>query len=109
MRTQAVRCAYSRHSITADSEQGTSRNGTLSQCWKPRNTLDACLQNWERTRRIPSMSTTNDPLMRIFDKFDRDRDGHLTAKELAAALQSRNVKVSEEQIQRFIEGMPPCV
>lgn len=54
-------------------------------------------------RRIPS-STLTDPLMRIFDEFDRDRDGHLSAAELAAALRSRKVDISEEVVQQFIEG-----
>ena len=42
--------------------------------------------------------------MRIFDEFDRDRDGHLCAKELSAALRSRRVDISEEQVQQFIDG-----
>jgi len=42
--------------------------------------------------------------MRIFDEFDRDRDGHLSAAELAAALRSRKVDISEEVVQQFIEG-----
>ena len=47
-----------------------------------------------------------DPLMRIFDEFDKDHDGHLNAKELAAALRSRKVDISEDQVQQFIEGGP---
>ena len=45
--------------------------------------------------------------MRIFDEFDKDRDGHLNAKELSAALRSRKVEISEEQVQEFIEGESP--
>lgn len=54
--------------------------------------------------RIPSQQYT-DPLMHIFDEFDRDKNGHLSAAEVAAALQSRDVKISEEQAQMFIEGV----
>lgn len=42
--------------------------------------------------------------MHIFDEFDMDRNGHLSAAEVAAALQSRGVKISPEQAQMFIEG-----
>ena len=42
--------------------------------------------------------------MRLFDEFDKDRNGHLSAAELAAALRSREVDISEELVQQFIEG-----
>lgn len=59
---------------------------------------------WERHRQIPSTaSSSGDPLMRIFDEFDNDHDGQLSAKEIAAALRSRKVDISEDQVQQFIE------
>eukprot|EP01025_Chloroclados_australasicus_P011107 TRINITY_DN1480_c0_g1_i1.p4 TRINITY_DN1480_c0_g1~~TRINITY_DN1480_c0_g1_i1.p4 ORF type:complete len:153 (+),score=17.36 TRINITY_DN1480_c0_g1_i1:242-700(+) len=57
---------------------------------------------WERQRRIPK-NTFNDPLMRLFEEFDADGDGHITAVELAQALQSRGVQINEEQAQGFID------
>lgn len=60
-------------------------------------------QVWERRRRIPSQ-TYNDPLDHIFTEFDEDGDGHLTADEIASALQSRGVQADTHQIQDFIDG-----
>lgn len=37
-------------------------------------------------------------------EFDKDSDGHLEPKELAAALRSRNVIITDEQAQMFIDG-----
>lgn len=59
---------------------------------------------WERRRRIPSQ-TYNDPLQHIFTEFDHDSDGHLTAAEVAAALSSRGVQVTEAQVQMYIEAV----
>ena len=60
-------------------------------------------QIWERRRRIPS-ATFNDPLDHSFTEFDEDGDGHLTATEIAHALQSRGVEADERQVQEFIDG-----
>ena len=60
-------------------------------------------QVWERRRRIPSQ-TYNDPLDHIFTEFDSDGDGHLTAEEIASALQSRGVKATPDLVQEFING-----
>jgi len=59
---------------------------------------------WERRRRIPS-ATFNDPLDHIFTEFDEDGDGHLTAVEIAHALQSRGVEADEKQVQEFINAI----
>lgn len=59
---------------------------------------------WERRRRIPSQ-TYNDPLDHIFTEFDEDGDGHLTADEIASALQSRGVQADTHQIQDFIDAI----
>ena len=89
-------------------------------------------QVWNRHKHIPSAKA--DPLSRIFSSFDTDQDGectqprsvpvfqsfcgpcllrtkyttrasgHLTAKEVAAALRSRNVDLTEAIVQKFIEG-----
>jgi len=58
---------------------------------------------WERRRRIPSQ-TYNDPLDHIFTEFDSDGDGHLTAEEIATALQSRGVKATPDLVQEFIDA-----
>lgn len=59
---------------------------------------------WERQRRIPS-TTYNDPLGKIFNEFDADGDGHLTAQEIADALLSNNVKITPAQVQVFIDSV----
>lgn len=59
---------------------------------------------WERRRRIPS-STYSDPLDHIFTEFDADNDGHLTAPEVASALQSRGVEADVKQLQEFINAI----
>lgn len=62
---------------------------------------------WERRKRIPSASY-NDPLRRLFGEFDKDGDGHLTAEEIAYALQSRGVKLTPEVAQKYIDGARLC-
>lgn len=57
---------------------------------------------WGR-RKIPSQTYT-DPLDHIFTEFDTDNDGKLTAREVAAALNSRGVDATEEQVQMFIDA-----
>lgn len=47
-------------------------------------------------QRIPSGAYA-DPLSHIFDEFDQNRDGSLTAAEVAAALRSRQVDITDEQ------------
>jgi Ca2+-binding EF-hand superfamily protein len=47
-------------------------------------------------QRIPSGQYSN-PLGHIFDEFDTDRDGLLTAHEVAEALRSRQVEITDEQ------------
>ena len=47
-------------------------------------------------QRIPS-GQYSDPLGHIFDEFDRDRNGSLTAHEVAEALRSRQVQITDEQ------------
>lgn len=59
---------------------------------------------WERRRRIPS-TTFNDPLDHIFTEFDEDGDGHLTAAEIATALNSRGVEADVAPIQEFINAI----
>lgn len=59
---------------------------------------------WERRKHIPSQSY-GDPLIRLFDEFDKDHDGKLTAAEVSAALQSRQVELTEEQAQLFIDAI----
>ena len=40
----------------------------------------------------------------LFDEFDMDRDGHLTAAEIASALNSRGVLITEQEAAMFIKG-----
>ena len=54
-------------------------------------------------QRIPSQQYS-DPLKHIFDEFDDDRNGYLSAHEVAQALRSRQVNISDDQAQMFIDG-----
>lgn len=58
---------------------------------------------WERRKRIPT-ANYKDPLDHLFTEFDQDSDGHLTAAEVAAALQSRGVQISEQVAQLYIDA-----
>ena len=56
-------------------------------------------------QRIPS-GQYSDPLGHIFSEFDRDKDGSLTALEVAEALRSRNVDITDEQAgERVLLGV----
>ncbi|KAL4458808.1 hypothetical protein ABPG75_013673 [Micractinium tetrahymenae] len=55
-------------------------------------------------QRIPSGAYA-DPLSHIFDEFDVDRDGSLSAAEVAAALRSRQVDITDEQAAMFIDAV----
>jgi len=52
--------------------------------------------------RIPSQQYT-DPLKHVFDEFDVDKDGCLSAHEIGQALRSRDVRISDEQVDMFID------
>ncbi|GAX83213.1 hypothetical protein CEUSTIGMA_g10639.t1 [Chlamydomonas eustigma] len=55
---------------------------------------------WDRRKRIPSRQ---DPLLTLFDEFDRDNDGILSSDEIAEALRSRGVnEISTAQVQWLI-------
>jgi len=43
-------------------------------------------------------------LEHIFSEFDEDQDGYLNAADVTAALGSRNVNITPEQAQMFLEG-----
>ena len=53
--------------------------------------------------RIPSTQYV-DPLGHVFKEFDSDGDGFLTAAEIGKALRSRDVKITDEQVEMFIDG-----
>lgn len=55
-------------------------------------------------QRIPSQQYS-DPLQHIFDEFDGDRNGYLSAHEVAAALRSRKVDITDDQAQMFIDAV----
>eukprot|EP00892_Ulva_mutabilis_P007687 jgi/Ulvmu1/5290/UM022_0084.1 len=57
---------------------------------------------WDRRRHVPSQ-VYNDPLLHLFEEFDKDSDGHLTHLEIADALQSNRVDITPEQVQMFID------
>lgn len=58
---------------------------------------------WDRQRNIPTQGR-KDPLERIFDSFDTDHDGHLSPSEIAAALRSRGVDLTEDIARKFVEA-----
>jgi hypothetical protein len=61
-----------------------------------------CLQLLARAK-IPSQQYS-DPLMHIFDEFDTDGDNCLSAQEVAAALRTRSVMITDEQAEMFVRG-----
>lgn len=62
------------------------------------------MQIWARRH---NTSAGRDPLDRIFSEFDEDNDGYLDAEDVTAALSSRNVNITPEQAQMFLEGRLP--
>lgn len=63
------------------------------------------LQVWNRYRSIPSSRRAGgSSLDTLFDEFDKDGDGHLTAAEIASALNSRGVLITEQEAAMFIKG-----
>lgn len=54
--------------------------------------------------RIPSQQYS-DPLLHIFQEFDTNNDGCLTASEVGQALRSRDVHVTDEQVEMFIDAV----
>lgn len=65
---------------------------------EPEKNIGCHVQVWDRRRHVPSQ-VYNDPLLHLFEEFDKDSDGHLTHLEIAEALQSN----------RFELCLPPCV
>lgn len=63
--------------------------------------LRFCVQILARSQ-IPSQQY-NDPLMHIFDEVDADGDGSLSAHEVAEALRSRDVRITDEEAAMFID------
>jgi Ca2+-binding EF-hand superfamily protein len=61
------------------------------------------MQIWDRQKHIPAQGA-KPPLERIFDAFDADGDGELTPSEIAAALRSRGVDITEEVALKFVQG-----
>lgn len=59
---------------------------------------------FERNRRIPSSSYSS-PLDHIFTEFDEDNDGKLSVSDVTAALMSRNVQITNDQVMMFIDGV----
>jgi hypothetical protein len=59
---------------------------------------------FELSRRIPSTSYTC-PLDHIFSEFDEDNDGKLSVDDVTAALQSRAVDITRDQVMMFIDGV----
>lgn len=54
--------------------------------------------------KIPSQQYS-DPLLHIFQEFDTNNDGCLTASEVGQALRSRDVHVTDEQVEMFIDAV----
>lgn len=57
-------------------------------------------------QRIPSQQYS-DPLAHIFTEVDRDGDGFITAHEVAQALRSRGVEISDDQAALFVDAVDP--
>ncbi|KAK9839577.1 hypothetical protein WJX84_008519 [Apatococcus fuscideae] len=60
---------------------------------------------WNRHRNIPSSRNLKSVLDNLFDEFDKDGDGHLTPAEIASALNSRNVLITEQESAMFIRAI----
>eukprot|EP00884_Botryococcus_braunii_P023299 jgi/Botrbrau1/9653/Bobra.0131s0028.1 len=56
----------------------------------------------ERKRRIPSQ-LYKCPITTLFEEFDLDGDGHLTAEEATSALHSRNVMIPLTHMQAYFD------
>ena len=69
--------------------------------WLLTGLVASALQVWAR-RQISSSG--QDPLDHVFLEFDSDNDGYLNAEDVTAALSSRNVNITPEQAQVFLEG-----
>ena len=59
------------------------------------------MQVWDRRKHVPA-SVYCDPLCELFDEFDQDNDGHLTATEIHDVLQGQGVSISCDQVRSFI-------
>lgn len=59
-------------------------------------------QIWDRRKNI---SSETDPLDHIFNEFDGNHDGFLDAEDVCTALRSRQVEITHEQAQMFLEGI----
>ena len=53
----------------------------------------------------PFPPSGEDPLLHIFDEFDTDHDGRLNGTDVAAALQSRRVRLSPADAQAFVDDI----
>ena len=69
--------------------------------WLELRSIASDMQIWARRQ---NTSAGRDPLDRIFSEFDEDDDGYLDAEDVTAALSSRNVNITPEQAQMFLEG-----
>jgi hypothetical protein len=54
--------------------------------------------------KIPSQQYS-DPLAHVFDEFDTDGNGALSASEVSSALQSRRVDISDDQVTMFMAAL----
>jgi hypothetical protein len=54
--------------------------------------------------KIPSQQYI-DPLSHIFDEFDTDGNGILSATEVGEALRSREVQITDEQVRMFVRAI----
>ena len=71
--------------------------------WLATTSIACALQVWARRQ---NSSSGQDPLDHIFSEFDEDGDGYLDATDVTSALCSRNVNITPEQAQMFLEGRP---
>ena len=65
--------------------------------------LSGCLQLKDRRSHIPPEYYKN-PLQRMFQRFDDDSDGYLTAKQVYLALASNGIDITEAQVDTFLSA-----
>ena len=61
------------------------------------------MQVWDCRRRLPPSLYCN-PLNALFDEFDANGNGSLTADVIHSVLHSKGVDITKEQVRKFIDS-----
>eukprot|EP00798_Chlamydomonas_sp_ICE-L_P016931 gene16931-23201_t len=100
-----VRSRHLTHFRSMDRSESFSAASTIpldhSRCYPVPGLQEFAAAVMQRRRAIPS-PTFKDPLLHMFDEFDADNDGILSANEIASALRSYGVDVHTDQVQQYI-------